>query len=47
MDKRIAVVTGANRGIGLEICRQLVDADLCVILTSRDEAKGKAARDHP
>ena len=42
MDKRIAVVTGANRGIGLEICRQLVDADLCVILTSRDEAKGES-----
>jgi NAD(P)-dependent dehydrogenase (short-subunit alcohol dehydrogenase family) len=43
MDKRIAVVTGANRGIGLEICRQLARAGMHVILTARDEAKGKAA----
>ena len=45
MAKRIAVVTGANRGIGFEICRQLAHAGDCVVLTSRDEAKGKAARD--
>ena len=45
MVKRIAVVTGANRGIGLEICRQLAGAGLCVVLTSRDETKGKAAKD--
>jgi NAD(P)-dependent dehydrogenase (short-subunit alcohol dehydrogenase family) len=43
MEKRIAVVTGANRGIGLEICRQLAQAGMHVILTARDEAKGKAA----
>jgi NAD(P)-dependent dehydrogenase (short-subunit alcohol dehydrogenase family) len=43
MDKRIAVVTGANRGIGLEICRQLEKAGMHVVLTARDEAKGKAA----
>jgi NAD(P)-dependent dehydrogenase (short-subunit alcohol dehydrogenase family) len=45
MDKRIAVVTGANRGIGLEICRQLTRTGMYVILTARDEAKGKAAAD--
>ena len=45
MAKRITVVTGANRGIGFEVCRQLADAGHCVVLTSRDEAKGKAARD--
>lgn len=43
-DKKIAVVTGGNRGIGLEICRQLArHEDLHVILTSRDLAKGQAA----
>jgi NAD(P)-dependent dehydrogenase (short-subunit alcohol dehydrogenase family) len=42
--RRIAVVTGANRGIGLEICRQLAQRDdFRVVLTSRDESKGRAA----
>lgn len=40
---RVAVVTGANRGMGLETCRQLAERGLRVVLTSRDEAKGKAA----
>ncbi len=39
---KIAVVTGANRGIGAEICRQLAKEGILVVLTSRDEAKGKA-----
>lgn len=42
---RIALVTGANRGIGLETCRQLAQQNIRVILTSRDEAKGTLARD--
>jgi NAD(P)-dependent dehydrogenase (short-subunit alcohol dehydrogenase family) len=42
VDPRIAVVTGANRGIGLEICRQLVRHGLKVVLTSRSAAKGRA-----
>ena len=44
MDKRVAVVTGANRGIGLEICRQLARrGGVRVVLTARDQTKGKAA----
>ena len=43
MDKRIAVVTGGNRGIGLEICRQLAKTGMHVVLTARDKAKGEAA----
>jgi NAD(P)-dependent dehydrogenase (short-subunit alcohol dehydrogenase family) len=42
-DPRIAVVTGANRGIGLEIARQLAQKGLKVVLTSRSAAKGRAA----
>jgi NAD(P)-dependent dehydrogenase (short-subunit alcohol dehydrogenase family) len=42
-EKRIAVVTGGNRGIGTEICRQLAGKGLHVILTARDPAKGRAA----
>jgi len=43
IEKRIALVTGANRGIGYEVCRQLADAGMQVILTSRDATKGEAA----
>jgi NAD(P)-dependent dehydrogenase (short-subunit alcohol dehydrogenase family) len=41
--KRTAIVTGANRGIGIEICRQLARLDYRVILTSRQEARGLEA----
>lgn len=44
--KRIAVVTGANRGIGKEICRQLARLEnFHVILTARSKDKGEAAVD--
>ncbi len=39
----LAVVTGGNRGIGLEICRQLAHKGFHVILTSRDADKGRKA----
>nr|DAD47456.1 TPA_asm: hypothetical protein HUJ06_017393 [Nelumbo nucifera] len=41
--KRCAVVTGANKGIGLEICRQLASKGVLVVLTARDEKKGLQA----
>jgi NAD(P)-dependent dehydrogenase (short-subunit alcohol dehydrogenase family) len=40
---RIAIVTGANRGIGLEVVRQLVAAGDTVVLGTRDVAAGKRA----
>lgn len=40
---RCAVVTGGNKGIGFEICRQLASKGITVILTARDEKKGTEA----
>ncbi len=42
MQKTI-VVTGGNRGIGLEICRQLAEQNYKVILTARNEEAGNNA----
>lgn len=39
----MALVTGGNKGIGLEVCRQLLDLGHRVILTSRDHDRGLAA----
>ncbi|PUZ53140.1 hypothetical protein GQ55_5G030800 [Panicum hallii var. hallii] len=41
--RAVAVVTGANRGIGFEAARQLALHGLHVVLTSRDAAKGQDA----
>ena len=43
---RIAVVTGATAGLGVETARALAAAGAHVVLTARDEAKGRAAAAH-
>jgi len=40
----VAVVTGANRGMGLETCRRLLDRGLRVVMTGRDEDALQRAR---
>jgi len=44
-DKKVALVTGANKGIGLEIARQLGAQGIAVVLGSRDPQRGRAAAD--
>jgi len=41
--KRTALVTGGNRGIGLEVCRQLARTGHRVVLGARDLARGEEA----
>lgn len=42
---RAALVSGANRGIGLEIARQLARLGYLTAIGARDTAKGQAAAD--
>lgn len=42
-DRRISLVTGANKGIGLEVARQLGKAGHRILLGARDQARGREA----
>jgi NAD(P)-dependent dehydrogenase (short-subunit alcohol dehydrogenase family) len=42
-DKRVALVTGANQGVGLEVAKHLAAANITVLVGSRDLARGEAA----
>jgi len=43
--KPIALITGANRGLGFATARLLADAGVSVIIGSRDRSRGEAAAD--
>lgn len=39
---KLALITGGNRGIGLEVCRQMAQRGFVVLLTARDSGKAKS-----
>jgi len=41
--RKIALITGANKGLGFEMARQLGQAGVTVVLAARDTEKGEAA----
>jgi NAD(P)-dependent dehydrogenase (short-subunit alcohol dehydrogenase family) len=41
--QRIVLITGANRGIGLETAKQLADRSFHVIVAARNEESGRQA----
>lgn len=41
--KKVALVTGGNKGIGFEICRNLAGADCTVLLGARSAERGQQA----
>jgi 3-oxoacyl-[acyl-carrier protein] reductase/pteridine reductase len=42
-ERHIAVVTGGNRGIGYEVCKELARVGCHVVLTCRNEVEGRRA----
>ena len=43
--KKVALITGANKGLGYEMARQLAETGMTVVLAARDQSKGEAAAD--
>src|SRR5262245_62935068 len=43
LNGKVAFITGANRGLGLETARELGKQGIVVVLGSRDQKKGEAA----
>ncbi len=41
--KKVALITGANKGLGYEMARQLAQSGVTVVLAARDRAKGEVA----
>ena len=42
-EKKVALITGANKGLGYEMAKQLAQSGVTVVLAARDAAKGEAA----
>jgi len=40
---RVALASGGNRGLGLEVCRQLAERGHTVVMGSRDDEQGRTA----
>jgi NAD(P)-dependent dehydrogenase (short-subunit alcohol dehydrogenase family) len=43
VDSKVALITGANKGIGIEIARQLGRQGMTVLIGARDEGRGREA----
>ena len=42
-EKKIALITGANKGLGFETARQLANQNIKVLIGARDETRGREA----